>query len=119
MSDADDQQQELEEAVAPEAEAAIMPVVGIGVCAVSLRSVESLFAGISPSLGAAYLVAVRQQEGLDVGSLRLTRGAVSTTSGRTSRTCAAARAASMLKSSRRCPSTQAVPVPAAMIGCIE
>ena len=42
-----------------------------------------------------------------------------TTSGRTSRTCAAAAAASMVKSSRRWPSTQPVPVPAEMIGCIE
>ena len=42
-----------------------------------------------------------------------------TTSGRTSRTWAAAAAASMVKSARRCPSTHAVPVPAAMIGCIE
>ena len=43
-----------------------MPVVGIGVCAASLRSLETLFAGIGPSLGAAYLIAVRQQEGLEV-----------------------------------------------------
>ncbi len=42
-----------------------------------------------------------------------------TTSGRSSRTCAAAAVASMVKSSRRWPSTQAVPVPAEMIGCIE
>ncbi|MFV0623367.1 CheR family methyltransferase [Sphingomonas sp. ac-8] len=46
--------------------AAVMPVVGVGVCAASLRSLETLFSGIGPTLGAAYLVAVRQQEGLDV-----------------------------------------------------
>jgi hypothetical protein len=42
-----------------------------------------------------------------------------TTSGRTSRTWAAAAATSMVKSGRRCPSTHDVPVPAEMIGCIE
>ncbi|GHD05108.1 hypothetical protein GCM10016234_00680 [Tianweitania populi] len=39
-------------------------VVGIGVCALSLRSFEQVFADIDPELGTAYLVAVRQQEGL-------------------------------------------------------
>lgn len=48
---------------------AVMPVVGVGVCAASLRSLETLFTGIEPSLGAAYLIAVRQQEGLDVGTV--------------------------------------------------
>ena len=48
---------------------AAMPVVGVGVCAVSLRSLETLFGDIAPGLGAAYLIAVRQQEGLDVGTV--------------------------------------------------
>ncbi|MBV9841342.1 MAG: PAS domain-containing protein [Sphingomonadaceae bacterium] len=48
---------------------AIMPVVGIGVCAASLRSLETLFTGVAPNLGAAYLIAVRQQEGLDVATV--------------------------------------------------
>nr|WP_229362379.1 CheR family methyltransferase [Sphingomonas sp. PL-96] len=38
-------------------------------CAASLRSLETLFAGIGPTLGAAYLIAVRQQEGLDVATV--------------------------------------------------
>ena len=44
-------------------------VVGIGVCAASLRSLEEVFAGVGPEIGAAYLVAVRQQEGLSVGTV--------------------------------------------------
>ena len=39
--------------------------------------------------------------------------------GRTSRTWATAAPGSMVKLARRCPSTQPVPVPAEMIGCIE
>ncbi|WP_260596629.1 CheR family methyltransferase [Sphingomonas endolithica] len=46
-----------------------IPVVGIGVCIRSLRSLETLFAGIEADVGAAYLIAVRQQEGLDVGTV--------------------------------------------------
>ncbi len=41
----------------------------MGVCAASLRSLETMFAGIGATLGAAYVVAVRQQEGLDVGTV--------------------------------------------------
>ena len=47
----------------------VMPVVGVGVAAGSLQSLETLFGGIEPSFGAAYIVAVRQQEGLDVASV--------------------------------------------------
>lgn len=50
-------------------QAVMMPVVGIGVCAGSLRSLETMFASVGPSLNAAFLIAVRQQEGLDVGSV--------------------------------------------------
>ena len=52
-----------------EARQTTMPVVGIGVCAISLPSLGALFAGIGPDLHAAYLIAVRQQEGLDVGTV--------------------------------------------------
>lgn len=48
---------------------AVVAVVGIGVCAASLQSLETLLADIAPTLGAAYLIAVRQQEGLDVGTV--------------------------------------------------
>jgi two-component system CheB/CheR fusion protein len=41
-----------------------LAIVGIGVCAASVRSLETLFANLPNDLGAAYLVAVRQQEGL-------------------------------------------------------
>jgi two-component system CheB/CheR fusion protein len=41
-------------------------IVGVGVCAASLRSLEILFAALPADLGAAYVVAVRQQEGLTV-----------------------------------------------------
>ena len=44
-------------------------IVGIGVCAASLRSVQALFADIGPGLGAAYLIAVRQEEGLSVDTV--------------------------------------------------
>lgn len=43
-----------------------LAVVGIGVCAESLGSLEELFAELNPAIGAAYLVAVRQLEGLSV-----------------------------------------------------
>ena len=39
-------------------------VVGIGVCLASLRSLEQLFAAIGEDFGAAYMIAVRQQDGL-------------------------------------------------------
>ncbi len=54
------------EAAGPTVDARTLPVVGIGVCAGSLRSLETLFADIGTDLGAAYLIAVRRQEGLDV-----------------------------------------------------
>lgn len=46
-----------------------LAIVGIGVCATSLRSLEALFAGLGPDLPAAYLVAVRQQDGIGVGQI--------------------------------------------------
>ncbi len=54
-----------------QAEASIktMSVVGVGVSAASLRSLEIMFAAIGPGLDAAYLIAVRQQEGLEVGAV--------------------------------------------------
>jgi two-component system CheB/CheR fusion protein len=39
-------------------------IVGIGVCLASLSSLQQLFAGLSNDLGAAYVIAVRQQDGL-------------------------------------------------------
>jgi two-component system CheB/CheR fusion protein len=43
-----------------------MAVVGVGVCGASLGSLEALFSGLGPRIGAAYLIAARQQEGLNV-----------------------------------------------------
>jgi two-component system CheB/CheR fusion protein len=54
---------------ASETGAASIPVVGIAVSAASLRSLETLFAGLKADLGAAYMIAVRQQEGLDTASV--------------------------------------------------
>ena len=44
-------------------------IVGFGVCAASIRSLETIVAALDPDLGASYAVAVRQQEGLDVGTV--------------------------------------------------
>ena len=41
-----------------------LAIVGIGICAASLPSLCSLFEQISDQLGAAYVIAVRQQDGL-------------------------------------------------------
>jgi two-component system CheB/CheR fusion protein len=46
-----------------------LAIVGIGVCAASLRSLVSLFAGLSSDLGASFVVAVRQQDGLSVDTV--------------------------------------------------
>ena len=46
-----------------------LAVVGIGVCAASFRALLALFAGMSTELGAAYVVAVRQQDGLSVDTV--------------------------------------------------
>ncbi|HYW16723.1 MAG TPA: CheR family methyltransferase [Allosphingosinicella sp.] len=43
-----------------------LAVVGVGVCVDSLHSLEELFAALGADLGAAYVVAVRQLEGLSV-----------------------------------------------------
>jgi two-component system CheB/CheR fusion protein len=43
-----------------------LAVVGVGVCSDSLHSLEELFAALGAELGAAYVVAVRQLEGLSV-----------------------------------------------------
>lgn len=50
----------------PDADAKPLAVVGIGVGMASLRSLETLFAKLNPDLDAAYVIAVRQQEGLTV-----------------------------------------------------
>lgn len=52
-----------------EAQTSVVPVVGIGVCAASLQSLEAVFTSINPALGAAYLIAVRQLEGLAVSTV--------------------------------------------------
>jgi len=39
-----------------------LSVVGVGVCAASLPSLLALFGDLAPDLGAAYVVAVRQQD---------------------------------------------------------
>ena len=46
-----------------------LAIVGIGVCAASLRSLLSLFAGLSNELEASYVIAVRQQDGLTVDTV--------------------------------------------------
>lgn len=46
-----------------------LAIVGIGVCAASLRSLLSLFDGLSADLGASFVVAVRQQDGLTVDTI--------------------------------------------------
>ncbi len=63
-------EQELTEMVADDASpGSAITVVGVGVCLASLPSLEQLFADIDPDLGAAYLIAVRQTEGLDVATV--------------------------------------------------
>lgn len=47
----------------------VTAVVGVGVCTDSLRSLEELFASMGDELNAAYVVAVRQQEGLSVSTV--------------------------------------------------
>lgn len=46
-----------------------LAVIGIGVCAASLRSLEQLFASLDDQLDAAYVVAVGQQNGVGVDSV--------------------------------------------------
>nr|WP_184091191.1 CheR family methyltransferase [Sphingomonas xinjiangensis] len=46
-----------------------MPVVGVGVCAASLGSLDELFAGVGAGNGGAWLIAVRQKEGLSVDTV--------------------------------------------------
>ncbi|ANL37531.1 MULTISPECIES: CheR family methyltransferase [Rhizobium] len=60
-----------QQASAPEPEQHEQPVVivGIAVCALSLSSLERIFSEVGVGLGASYLVAVRQQEGLDAAAV--------------------------------------------------
>ena len=44
-------------------------VVGIGVCTASLNSLDQLFAALPTDLDAAYVIAVRQQDGLTVNTV--------------------------------------------------
>jgi len=46
-----------------------LAVVGIGVCAASLRSLLALFSDLSDKLRASYVVGVRQQDGLSVDTV--------------------------------------------------
>ena len=46
-----------------------LAVVGIGVCTASLRSLQQLIAGLDENLGAAFMIAVRQQDGLRVDTV--------------------------------------------------
>ncbi len=52
-----------------QASAEPLAVVGIGVCTASIRSLEQLIAGLSEDLGAAFVIAVRQQDGLRVDTV--------------------------------------------------
>ncbi len=70
MSDANEDLKDSSAELEGEERSTVMPIVGIGVCAASLRSLETLFADISPDLGAAYVIAVRQLEGLGVSTVR-------------------------------------------------
>ncbi len=66
MTDTETQDQAPDAGAAREAGPAI---VGIGVCAMSFRSLERLFGNIGSDLPAAFVIAVRQQQGLDVGTV--------------------------------------------------
>ncbi|HEU4960201.1 MAG TPA: CheR family methyltransferase [Sphingomonas sp.] len=68
MADTDEKNDERTE---PEARGGPPPmaVVGVGVCAASLRSLEALFAELHGDLPAAYLIAVGQEDGIDVNSV--------------------------------------------------
>jgi len=44
-------------------------IVGIGVCAASLRSLATIFSSLGPGANAAYVIAVRQEEGLTVDAV--------------------------------------------------
>ena len=66
MSDAEAQDHDAPAEAEEEYDGDGLPIVGIGVGAGSLPSLETLFRGIPADLGAAYVIAVRQLEGLDV-----------------------------------------------------
>ena len=68
MADKDRKRKKPEPPRSPAATAPLS-VVGVGVCAASLPSVLALFGGLAPDLGAAYVVAVRQQDGLTVNQV--------------------------------------------------
>ena len=69
MADEDDQTQSPALEAPDDGDAMPLAVVGVGVCAASFRSLVELFASLKPGAGAAFLVAVRQKEGLDVGTV--------------------------------------------------
>lgn len=69
MSDADEREITATRAENDDVPRTSIPLVGIGVCARSLQSLEQIFRDIGEQTGAAYLVAVRQQEGLDVSTV--------------------------------------------------
>ena len=52
-----------------EARVDMIPVVGIGAGAASFRSLEQLFAQLTPGLGAAFVIAIRQQDGLPIDNV--------------------------------------------------
>ncbi|MGN6057564.1 MAG: chemotaxis protein CheB, partial [Sphingomicrobium sp.] len=54
---------------APAPGATPVAIVGIGVCRASLGSLQQLFADLPKDLGAGYVIAVRQQDGLTVDSV--------------------------------------------------
>ena len=49
-------------------------VIGIGVCSASIRSLEDLFTSLPQDLGAAYVIAVRQQDGVTVQDIAAALG---------------------------------------------
>lgn len=53
----------------PEVSVTPLAVVGLGVCARSLPTFRTIFEELTKPMGAAFLVAVRQNEGLDVATV--------------------------------------------------
>ena len=51
------------------ADAAPFAVVAVAVCSASLGSLETLFTALEPGMGAAYVIALRQQDGLTVDAV--------------------------------------------------
>lgn len=69
MADRADKQKRPSRRVRKDPKSEPLSVVGIGVCAASFRALLSLFAAIQDGLDAAYVIGVRQQDGLSVDTV--------------------------------------------------